>query len=154
MKFNFKPARIFAILAVAFFLSVFSSIAPLSLGGAGESVALAGGAEVTVLPKKVEYKRRVPVFISGSGFKPNQEVGIRITMGGVLSDVSYLVKPRPKTNANGSFGSVWTLNREIRRKLVKMGKNAITIVDANGNELASGNINFVKARSKKKKKKK
>ena len=151
MKINVKPARISAILAAAFFLSVLSSVAPLSLGGFGESFAQAGG-NVTVLPEKVEYKRG-PVFITASGLKPNQEVGIRVMMGGVLSDVSYLVKPRPKTDSNGTFATVWSLNREIRRKLLEMGKNTLTIVDEDGNELATGTINFVKAKATKKKKK-
>ena len=152
MKINVNPARVSAILAAAFFLSVLSSVAPLSLGGVGESLAQAAGAKVTVLPKKVEYKRG-SVFITGSGLKPNQEVGIRVMMGGVLSDVSYLVKPRPKTDANGTFATVWSLNREIRRKLLEMGKNTLTIVDDDGNELAKGTINFVKAKASKKKKK-
>ena len=153
MKINVKPARISAILAVAFFISVLSSVAPLSVGGVGGSVALAAGAEVSVLPDKVEYKRNVPVFITGSGFKPNQELGLRIMMGGVLSDVSYLVKPRPVANANGSFASIWTLNREIRGKLLEVGKNTLTVVDEDGTELASGAINFVRAKASKKKKK-
>ncbi len=152
MKINVNPARISAILVAAFFLSVLSSVAPLSLGGVGESLAQAAGAKVTVLPKKVEYKAGM-VFISASGLKPNQEVGIRVMMGGVLSDVSYLVKPRPKTDANGTFATVWNLRREIRRKLLDMGKNGITIVDNDGNELAKGAIFFVKASSKKMKKK-
>lgn len=135
-----RLARISAILGVAFFLSVLSI-----------SVAHAGP-ELKVLPDKVEYKRRVQAFISGSGFQPNQEIGLRIMMGGVLSDVSYLVKPRPKTNANGAFASVWTLNREIRRKLLTVGSHELTAVDENGKELATTKLTFKKAASKKKKK--
>ena len=73
-------------------------------------------------------------------------------MGGVLSDVSFLVKPRPVTNDNGSFASIWTLNREIRAKLLEMGANDLTVVDEDGNELAKGKVNFVKAKAKKGKK--
>lgn len=154
MMHNVKTARISTILAGVFFLAVLGNVAPLPLFSDGEtSVALAAGAEVTLLPKSVEYKRNVQVFISGSGFKPKQELGLRIMMGGVLSDVSYLVKPRPVPNSNGAFASVWTLNREIRRKLLALGANDFTVVDADGNTLAKGKIMFKKARSKKGKKK-
>ncbi len=154
MKHKVKLARISVILAAAFFLTLLGSVAPVAwLSGGEESVALAAGPEVTILPKQVEYKRRVPVFISGSGFKPKQELGLRITMGGVLSDVSYLVKPRPVPNANGSFATIWTLNREIRRKLLKLGAHDLVVVDENGNELAKTKLTFKKARASKKKKK-
>ena len=154
MKHNMKTARISTILAIAFFLVVLGNVAPLPLLSGGEqSVAQAAGAEVTILPKAVEYKRGAQVFISGSGFKPKQELGLRVMMGGVLSDVSYLVKPRPVPNSNGTFASVWSLNREIRRKLLALGANDFTVVDADGNTLAMGKLTFKKARSKKGKKK-
>ena len=154
MKNKARLTRISAILGAAFFLSVLSSAAPVAwLSGAQDSVAIAGmGPELGVLPAKVEYKRRVQAFISGSGFKPNQEIGIRIMMGGVLSDISYLIKPRPIANDNGAFASVWTLNREIRRKLLTIGSHDLTAVDEDGNELAMTKLTFKKAASKKKKK--
>jgi len=149
-----RLTRIATILGAAFFLSVLSSAAPVAwLSGAQDSVAIAAGPEIMVLPAKVEYKRRVQAFISGSGYKPNQEIGLRIMMGGVLSDISYLVKPRPVANANGAFASVWTLNREIRRKLLTLGSHDLTAVDEDGNELAMTQLIFKKARAAKKKKK-
>ena len=153
MKNKARLTRVSAILGAAFFLSVLSSAAPVAwLSGAQDSVAIAAGPEIGVLPAKVEYKSRVQAFISGSGFKPNQEIGIRIMMGGVLSDISYLIKPRPVANGNGAFASVWTLNREIRRKLISLGSHNLTAVDENGNELATTKLTFKKASSKKKKK--
>ena len=114
---------------------------------------IAAEPEIMVLPAKVEFRRTVQAFISGSGFKPNQEIGLRIKMGDVLSDISYLMKPRPVTNANGAFASVWTLNREIRRKLLTIGAHELTAVDNDGNELATTQLTFMKARAAKKKKK-
>jgi hypothetical protein len=109
---------------------------------------------VAVSPTPVPYKRRVKVLIAGSGFKPKQELGIRVMMGGVLSDISFLVKPRPIVNEFGAFGSVWTLNREIRRKLVKANTAyTVTIVDEDGNTLGTTPLVFDKAAKKKKKKK-
>ncbi len=109
---------------------------------------------VAVSPNPVPYKRRVKVLIAGSGFKPKQELGIRVMMGGVLSDISFLVKPRPIVNEFGAFGSVWTLNREIRRKLVKANTAyTVTVVDENGNTVGTAPLVFDKAAKKKKKKK-
>ena len=154
MKNTARLTRISAILGAAFFLSVLSSAAPVAwLSGAQDSVAIAAGPQIGVLPAKVEYKRRVQAFISGSGFKPKQEIGLRIMMGGVLSDISYLIKPRPIANANGAFASVWTLNREIRRKLLTIGAHELTAVDEDGNQLATTQLTFKKASTKKKKKK-
>ncbi|MFQ5684217.1 MAG: hypothetical protein ACE5HC_13195 [Candidatus Binatia bacterium] len=111
---------------------------------------------VSVSPAPVPYKKKVKVLISGSGFEPKQEVGIRVFMGGVLSDISFLVKPRPPiANEHGAFGSVWTLNREIRRKLVKPGTAyTVSIVDQDGNTIATAPLVFDKAKKKGKKKKK
>lgn len=142
MKNKARLTRISAILGAAFFLSVLII-----------SVAQAMGPEITILPEKVEYKRNVTAVITGSGFKPNQEIGLRVEMGGVLSDISYLVNPRPVTNANGSFATIWVLNREIRGKLIKLGTHDLTAVDEDGKELAVGKLSFKKAKAAKKKKK-
>jgi hypothetical protein len=155
MNHKARLTRITTILVAAFFVSVLGSTAPLALlNGGEESLALAMGPEITILPDKVPYERRVQVFITGSGFKPKQELGLRIMMGGVLSDVSYLVKPQPVTNANGSFATVWSLDREIRGKLLEMGALDMTVVDEDGNELTKGKLNFVAAKKKSKKGKK
>ncbi|MFQ5684215.1 MAG: hypothetical protein ACE5HC_13185 [Candidatus Binatia bacterium] len=110
---------------------------------------------VAVSPTPVAYKKKVKVLIAGSGFKPKQELGIRVMMGGVLSDISFLVKPRPIANKYGAFASVWKLNREIRRKLVKPGTAyTITVVDQDGNSVGTAPLVFDKAKKKGKKKKK
>jgi len=152
MNHRTRLSRVTTILAAALFVSVLGSTAPVAwLNGGEESLALAMGPEVTILPGKVPYERNAQVFISGSGFKPKQELGLRIMMGGVLSDVSFLVNPQPVTNENGSFATVWSLNREIRGKLLKMGALDMTVVDENGNELTKGKLNFVAAKKKSKK---
>ncbi|MFQ5918161.1 MAG: hypothetical protein ACE5I0_10175 [Candidatus Binatia bacterium] len=148
-----KYSGVLGIAAVAvFFLTLLgggSSLSPF-----GEVAIAEAGPNVTVAPAPVPYKRRTKVWISGSGFKPKQELGIRVMMGGVLSDISFLVKPRPIANEFGAFSSVWTLNREIRRKLVKANTAyTITIVDEDGNTVGTAPLVFDKAKKKKKKKK-
>ncbi|MFQ5684216.1 MAG: hypothetical protein ACE5HC_13190 [Candidatus Binatia bacterium] len=139
--------------AVVFFLTLLgggSFFLPL-----GEVAIAEAGPNVSVAPAPVPYKKKTKVWISGSGFKPKQEVGIRVFMGGVLSDISFLVKPRPIANKYGAFSSVWKLNREIRRKLVKPGTAyTITIVNEDGHALGTAPLVFDKAKKKAKKKKK
>lgn len=100
------------------------------------SFATAGGPKLNISPDSVEYKKGVEVTISGEGFEPKQEVGLNITMGEVLSDVSFMVKPRPIADEQGKFESVWKLNREIRRKLLLPGSHTIEAVDKEGKTLA------------------
>jgi len=108
---------------------------------------------ITIAPAPVPYKKG-NVYISGSGFKPKQELGIRVMLGGVLSDISFLVKPRPIANKFGAFSSVWKLNREIRRKLLKANTAyTVTIVDEDGNTVGTAPLVFDKAKKKKKPKK-
>jgi len=140
---------------------VFTAVFFLMLLGGGSysnpfgEVAIAeAGPNITVSPAPVPYKKG-NVYISGSGFKPKQELGIRVMMGGVLSDISFLVKPRPIANEFGAFSSVWKLNREIRRKLLKANTAyTITIVDEDGNTVGTAPLVFDKAKKKKKKMKK
>ena len=99
-----RLALISTALGLAFFLTL--------LGGGsysnpfGEVAIAEAGPNITVAPAPVPYKKG-KVWISGSGFKPKQELGIRVMMGGVMSDISFLVKPRPIANEFGAFSSVW-----------------------------------------------
>jgi len=106
---------------------------------------------VSPTPAKPEKGK---ILIAGSGFKPKQELGIRIMMGGVLSDISFTVKPRPIVNEYGAFASTWGLRgREFKRGLLKAGTAyTITVVDEDGNTLGTAPLVFEKAKKKKKKK--
>ena len=108
---------------------------------------------VAVSPTPAKPKKG-KILIAGSGFKPKQELGIRIMMGGVLSDISFLVKPRPIVNEYGAFASTWGLRgREFKRGLLKAGTAyTITVVDEDGNTLGTAPLVFEKAKKKKKKK--
>ena len=138
--------------AAVFFLTLLgggSFLSPI-----GEVAIAEAGPNVSVSPAPVKPKKG-KILISGSGYKPKQELGIRVMMGGVLSDISFLVKPRPIANEYGAFGSTWKLKgREFKRGLLKAGTAySITIVDGDGNTLATAPLVFDKAKKKKKKKK-
>ena len=82
---------------------------------------------ITVTPTVAEYKPGVKVLISGSGFEPEQKLRIFITMGGVPSGLHFMVKPEPVPNDLGAFASVWSLRREIARKLLEPLPTVYTI---------------------------
>ncbi len=137
--------------AAVFFLTLLgggSFLSPI-----GEVAIAEAGPNVSVSPAPVKPKKG-KILISGSGYKPKQELGIRVMMGGVLSDISFLVKPRPIANEYGAFASTWGLRgREFKRGLLKAGTAyTITIVDEDGNTLGTAPLVFEKAKKKKKKK--
>jgi hypothetical protein len=89
---------------------------------------------LAVAPMPVPNKRNVEVTIAGSGFEPGEEIGLRIVMGGVMSDVRHQVKPAPKANEYGAFVSEWKLGNEL--KLLKPGAYSLMAVNENGDVLA------------------
>ena len=74
-------------------------------------------------------------------------------MGGVPSDISSLVKPDLEVNEFGAFHVEWTLNREIRAKLLEPTAYTLEVVDPDGNVLAHAPLVLVKEEDEKKKKK-
>lgn len=131
------------------------------LGGTGsskgplQSEAVAADAAqptVTIAPSPVEYKRKVKVTISGSGFKPQQELGLLLEVGGAPSDISGLVEPKPVTNEKGEFSSVWVIDDEIRRKLLAPTSHTIEVVDEDWRMLAQATLEFKAPEMKKEKK--
>jgi len=106
--------------------------------------------KVMVSPSPVPYRRKVSVTISGNGFTPNQELELLIPIGGVLSDISAMVKPKPKTNAKGEFSTVWILDNEIRAKLMEPTKYTLEISNTDGETLAKVPFVLEKVETKKK----
>ena len=111
------------------------------------SIAMAG-AKLSVDVGGVK-KKRLQVKVSASGLKAGQEVGIRTTMGGVLSDVSFLAKPSvTKADGSGNVSTTWGIRGRTIKKLLKPGTHTLNLVDADGNTLASAD--FVIPKKKKK----
>ncbi len=141
-------------IAAAFFVTLLVS-AMIMPGISGSGEAIAGGPVVAVSPVPVKPKKG-KIGIAGSGFKPGQRIGIRVFMGGVLSDISYLVKPKvEKANKFGAFGAMWKLKgREFKRGLLKAGSTiTVSVVDEDGKTLATAPL-MIDAKPGKKKKKK
>lgn len=107
---------------------------------------------VTVSPSVVPLRKGSKVTIAGSGYEKGQELGIRLVMGGVVSDIRHQVKPEPKVNEHGAFYSEWVLANEYR--LLSEGAMTLTIVNDDGEVLAHAPVVWVKEAKKDAKKKK
>jgi hypothetical protein len=94
------------------------------------------------------------VRISGSGFEPKQEISLQIELGGVPSDVSYMMKPRPVANEFGAFSSEWLLDGEIQGKLLSPTAYTLRAEDENGSVLAHAPLVLVAAKKEAKEVKK
>ena len=114
---------------------------------AGESLLRAPEAEgrwvfikeapiLIVSPTPVPYQRKTMVRISGSGFEPKQEISLQIELGGVPTDISYMLRPRPVANEFGAFSSEWLLDGEIGGKLLLPTAYTLRAEDENGSVLA------------------
>lgn len=107
--------------------------------------------KLVVLPLPIPYQRKTAVTIAGSGFEPKQEVSLHIELGGVPSEISFMVKPRPVANEFGAFSTEWILDNEIRTKLLSPTAYTLRAEDENGSVLA--HAPFVFAAEKKEAKK-
>ena len=107
-------------------------------------------AKVTVSPSPVPYQRKVKVTISGSGFAANQELELLLPIGGVPTDISGMVKPKPKSDAKGMFSTVWTLDGEIRGKLLEPTSYTLEVMNTDGEVLAKTPFVLQKVEKKKK----
>lgn len=117
------------------------------LGGCAATQGKGKKPQVSVSP--AEVKGAGTLAISGSGFKPNQEVEIWTMLGGVLSDISSLVKPKiSKTNDKGAFAAKWKISRRTAR-LLKTGSFPIIVADKDGQKLASAEYKYEKVKKKK-----
>ncbi len=83
-------------------------------------------------------KSSMPTVIMGAGFPEQQDIAILIHAGGVVSDISYLMKPPAKANDLGAFAGDMTLfARMYSRKLLPPGVYTLSAVDMDGNTLAT-----------------
>lgn len=121
--------------ALAFIALIAGSVYLLPGGNVtGGWVYVKDSPTVVVAPTPIPNKKNVEVTIAGSGFEPNEELGLRIVMGGVMSDVRHQVKPTPKANEYGAFASEWKLGNELR--LLKPGAYSMMVVNEDGDVLA------------------
>jgi hypothetical protein len=97
-------------------------------------------------------KKTKPVVIMGTGFKPKQQIRVLFTtQDGLQSDIGYALKPQPKPNQSGTWGTTWGAGRYVARKLIKGGVYTITAADDDYNPIASTIVTFFNPAKKKKK---
>ena len=118
----------------------------------GGWIYVAEAPNVTVTPGVVPLSKGAKVTIAGSGFKEGEELGIRLIMGGVVSDIRHQVKPVPKVNEYGAFYSEWVLGNESR--MLPEGAMTLSIVNAEGEVIAHAPLVWEKPAKKESKKKK
>lgn len=112
------------------------------------TVAMAMGPKLMVDVGDVK-KGRLQVKISAEGLKAGQEVGIRTMMGGVLSDVSFLVKPAvEKANDKGMVSTTWGIRGRTIKRLLKPGDHEVMLVDGDGKTLATAKLTIPAAKKK------
>ena len=116
----------------------------------GEWIYVKEGPVVRIAPTPIPNKRNTVVTIAGVGFEPNEELGLRIDMGGVTSEIRNQVKPTPKTDEEGAFMTEWKLGRELR--LLDPGVITLRVVNANGDVVAHAPFVLDEAPKKSKKK--
>jgi hypothetical protein len=126
-----------SILAVVFAIGLLAGESLLRLPEAeGRWVFIKEAPILLVTPTPVPYQRKQIVRVSGSGFEPKQEISLQIELGGVPTDISYMVNPRPIPNEFGAFSSEWLLDGEIQGKLLSPTAYTLRAEDENGSILA------------------
>lgn len=148
---NLRPTRMLQTTVVACALLLGAAYLPSGTLSAGW-VYIGETPNLVISPSVIPLKKGAKVTIAGSGFEKGQELGIRLMMGGVVSDIRHQVKPAPKVGADGSFHSVWTLGNEPR--LIPAGSMSIKIVNEDGDVLAHAPVVWAKEAKKDAKKKK
>lgn len=149
---NFSKKKLLAIGALFVTTALGGSLTSgCAQGGSGASDRVRSSPKLTVSPSPVPYERKTKVNIAGSGFAPNQELELQIPIGGVLTDISGMVKPAPKTNDQGAFSTQWILDNEIRGKLMEPTAYTLEVLNSEGKVLAKVPFVLEKVEAKKKK---
>ena len=149
VRLHFLPVPMVAFLLVVVAIAVLA-LAPVfswSVFGAASAAPQASHNDprppsIQVLPSVVimpESRTRKGIWILGSGFRPGEEVGLRIIFGGTESDIGLLTTIRggptqgPVANEDGAFATGF----EIRPRYDKLLDTAMTL---RAQELDSGEV--------------
>ena len=109
---------------------------------------------VVVATPNVAMDKKASVVLMGTGFQPGSEITILITdADGVLTDIGAEMKPEPKADATGTWGTTWNAGRYISKKLIKKGAYSIQVTDADYNPISMAPVNFYEKPKKDDKKK-
>ena len=112
------------------------------------------GPKVSMETPSVKIHKKAKAVITGSGFKPGQEIKLLINDSkvGVPSDIGYALKPEPKPDEAGKWKTTWNCGRYVSKKLLKAGPCKIIVTDSDYNPIAETVVVFVKSEKKDKKK--
>ena len=112
------------------------------------------GPTVVVATPNVAMDKKSEVVIMGTGFQPGAEIILLINdSDGVLTDIGSELKPEPKADASGTWGTTWNAGRYIGKKLIKKGAISIQVTDADYNTITMAPVNFFEKPKKEDKKK-
>ena len=125
--------------------------------GVTSSVCQAGdvGPVLALGTPLVKADKKASVVIMGSGFKPGEEISILVMdENGLQTDIGYALKPVPKADETGTWGTTWNAGRFVSKKIIGTGPCKIIVTDADYNPLAHTVVFFQKVEKKDKDKKK
>lgn len=149
---------LFRLLSVSLVIAVFAFSGCATLRGEKAEVpkgTSALGPTVVVATPNVEIDKKASVVIMGTGFQPGKEMMFLITdASGVLTDIGSAMKPVPKADATGTWGTTWNAGLYISKKLIKKGAMTITVADSEYNPIALAPVNFYEKPKKEDEKKK
>jgi hypothetical protein len=151
---NKTPCRAVALAALAISLAVGMVMGENLLRShqaEGGWVFIKQSPNLIVSPYPIPYQRKVRVMIAGSGFEPKQEISLQIELGGIPSDISYMLKPAPVPNDFGAFSSEWIVDGEIGGELLSPTAYTLRAEDENGFVLAHAPVVFVPEKKKEEK---
>ena len=104
---------------------------------------------VVVATPNVAMDKKASVVLMGTGFTPGAEITILITdADGVLTDIGSELKPEPKADVTGTWGTTWNAGRFVSKKIIGAGPCKITVTDAEYNPVAHTVVFFQKAEKK------
>ena len=113
------------------------------------------GPVVVVATPNVAMHKKATVVIMGTGFQPGAEINILITdANGILTDIGAVLKPAPKADQTGTWGTTWSAGRYISKKIIKKGAYSFQVADSDYNTIALAPVNFYEKPKKGVKKKK
>ena len=102
----------------------------------------------------VKINKKATAVIMGTGFEPGKEIRIVFTSpDGSITDIEAYLKPVPKADKSGTWGTTWKCGRYLSKKIIKAGPLVLTATDDDYNPIAHTTVAILKGKKKKKKKK-
>lgn len=119
----------------------------------GGCIAADLGPTITMGTPLVKMSDKATVVIMGTGFKPGQYIRIIFTTSdGQDADIGYALKPEPKADNTGTWGTTWSAGRFVKKEMITGGVYKISVADDDFNTIAQAPVFFQKPEKKAKEK--